>query len=487
MRRLLVSLLLLAAVPATASAATLQPIGTFTDPVFVTSEPSDADRLLIVEQDGRIQLSEDGVTRTFLDLARANLVSTGGERGLLSVALAPDYSTSRHLYVFYTGTDGDLTIDEFTSSGDSVDVATRRPLLRIEHSSQSNHNGGQLAFGHDGYLYIATGDGGAGGDPMQSGQTTTSLLGKILRISPVPSATGPYSIPPGNPFADGRGGAPEVWSWGLRNPWRFSFDRANGAIVIGDVGQGQREEVDYSAQPVGGGGLNFGWNCREGFVAYGSPGTLCVGASGFTDPIFDYGHSGGNCAITGGYVVRDTSVGDLYGRYVYADACAGQIRSLVPGIPASDDRLENLAVNSPSSFGQDACARVYVTSLGTGQVSRFTGAAPPDCSTVPPPGGGDQPPPPTPPPAEPTARPRCGGELATRVAGAGSAILGSPGDDVIVADSRKNRIRGGEGDDVICGLAGKDVLRGGPGQDELRGGHGNDRCRATRRDRTHSC
>ncbi len=487
MRRLLAFLLVLLATPATAGAATLQSVGTFTDPVFVTSEPQDPDRLLIVERAGTIQLSEGGVAKTFLDLDTPNLVAAGGERGLLSVALAPDYASTHRVYVFYTGTDGDLNVDEFTAAGDAVDVATRRPLLRIEHSTYANHNGGQLQFGPDGLLYIATGDGGSGGDPFQSGQTRTSLLGKILRIDPTPSGTGPYSIPPSNPFADGRGGAPEVWSYGLRNPWRFSFDRVGGALVIGDVGQGAREEVDYAVQPGAGAGLNYGWNCREGLIAYSSPGGLCSGASGFTDPIFEYDHTGGNCAITGGYVVRDSSLGDLYGRYLYADACVGRVRSLVPGSPASGDRFEGLTVDGPSSFGEDACARIYVASLGTGEVSRLTGAAPADCSTVPPPG--EEPPPGTdpPPPTDEPAPPRCAGEVATRVAGASRTIVGSPGDDVIVADERANRVKAGAGADLICGLAGDDVLKGGPGDDTLRGGHGDDRCTAGPGDRTRSC
>ncbi len=487
MRRLLALLLVMFATPAAASAATLQPIGTFTDPVFVTSEPLDPDRLLVVEQAGRSSSSDHGVAKTFLDLTRpTNLVSAGGERGLLSVALAPDYSTSHRLYVFYTGTDGDLKVDEFTAAGDAADIATRRPVLRIEHSTYGNHNGGQLAFGPDGYLYIGTGDGGSGGDPFQSGQTTSSLLGKVLRIDPTPGAT-PYAIPAGNPFADGRLGAPEVWSYGLRNPWRFSFDRSTGALLIGDVGQGSREEIDYAAQPAAGAGLNFGWNCREGGIAYSAPGALCTGASGFTDPIFDYGHSGGNCSITGGYVVRDTSLGDLYGRYLYADVCVGQVRSLIPGPTASGDRSEGLTVSSPSSFGEDSCGRVYVTSLGNDVVSRFTAATPIDCSNVPPPPGTQPPPPGTDPPTDDPAPQRCGDEPATRVAGTSRTVLGSPGNDVIVADERANRVKGGAGDDVICGLAGDDVLRGGPGADTLRGGHGDDRCITGPGDRTRSC
>jgi hypothetical protein len=397
------------------------------------------------------------------------------------MAFAPDYATSGRYYVYYTAErTGDpggnvITIDEISPAG-------RRNVFTVDHPTNGNHNGGQLQFGPDGYLYAATGDGGSGGDPFQSGQTRTSLLGKVLRIDPTPTANAPYSIPAGNPFADGRAGAPEVWSFGLRNPWRFSFDRMTGALLIGDVGQGAREEVDHAAQPAAGAGVNFGWNCREGLVAYSSPGGLCSGASGFTDPIFDYDHTGGRCAITGGYVVRDPSVGDLYGRYLYADECSGPIRSLVPSAPATGDRSENLTVSGPASFGQDSCGRVYVTSLGNGVVSRFVGATPLDCTTQVPPG---EEPPTTPPP--PSEVPRCAGEPATRVAGAGTTITGSPGDDVIVADERANRVKSGPGDDLICGLAGDDVLKGGPGRDILRGGRGEDHCVAGRGDKTRSC
>jgi Glucose / Sorbosone dehydrogenase len=215
-----------------------------------------------------------------------------------------------------------------------------------------------------------------------------SLLGKILRIEPRPGAEPPYAIPAGNPFAAGAG-LDEIWSYGLRNPWRFSFDRGSGAMVVGDVGQGAREEVDQALSPapgeVGGAGANYGWNCREGFIAYsGAPGS-CTGRTGFTDPVFDYEHTdpgGGKahgCAITGGYVVRDASLGDLHGRYVYADFCIGEIRSLVlpssAGGLAQDDRSEALSVPSPVSFGEDSCGRLYVVT-NDGAVYRFEGATP---------------------------------------------------------------------------------------------------------------
>ena len=469
-RALLTSCLLLAlALPAAARAASLQPIGNFADPVYVTSLP-DPNQLLVVEQGGRIQLWRNGVSSTFLDIHTQ--VVSGGEQGLLSVAVAPDYASTGHIYVYYTHSgDGALQIDEYTASGTGVPVSSRRPLLTIPHPGQANHNGGQLQFGPDGYLYLATGDGGGAGDPNGNAQNLNSLLGKVLRIDPHPSGGAAYSIPPDNPYAGATAGRDEIWSFGLRNPWRFSFDRFTGDLLVGDVGQGAREEVDYAPASAGRGrGLNFGWNCREGFQAYNAS---CANQGGFTDPIFDYGHTGSNCAITGGYVVRDASVSDLVGRYVYADACAGQIRSLVPGLPrATGDRSEGLSVSGPSSFGQDTCGRVYVASL-SGEVSRFTGGSPANCAS---------------PPTTPTGAQRCGGKLVTRVPSADGSVVGTRAADVIVGDKHVNRIRGKGGKDLICGLSGADKLKGGPGRDVLRGGPGNDRCRGgPGKDRLRSC
>ena len=371
----------LAAGAAPAGAATLQQVGTFANPVFVTSDPNDATRLLVVERRGTIQLVSGGATRPFLDIT--GLTLSGGEQGLLSMAFAPDFASSGRFYVYYTSRpNGDIQIDEFTASGDATDPATRRPVITIPHGQAGNHNGGQLQFGPDGYLYAGTGDGGGGGDQFRNAQNLDSLLGKMIRIDPRPSGGAPYSVPSDNPLV-GRAGADEIWSWGLRNPYRFSFDRGTGALVIGDVGQGAREEVDYEPQPGAGRGDNFGWSCREGFVAYSTSDPLCSGASGFTDPIYEYSHSNG-CSITGGYVARDPSLGALAGRYVYTDYCQGDIRSLVPGVPrASDDRSEGLRVEGPSSFGEDACGHLYVVSLN-GPVYRFVGDSPSPCVT-----GGD--------------------------------------------------------------------------------------------------
>ena len=234
---------------------------------------TNADRLLVVEQGGTIQLVDHGVASTFLDLTNA---ADGERRRRARTALGragPDYATSHHLYVYFTHTGGSLEVDEFTADGDSVPLSTRRPLLAIPHPKVANHNGGQLQFGPDGNLYICTGDGGGAGDSTATLRTSARCSGKILRIDPHPSGALPYTIPPGNPFV-GRA-RPEIWAYGLRNPWRFSFDRLTGALLIGDVGQGAREEVDYRTQPDPARGENFGWNCREGLIAYTAPGTAC--------------------------------------------------------------------------------------------------------------------------------------------------------------------------------------------------------------------
>lgn len=363
-----------------AAAATLEPVGGFSQPIFVTSNPTDPSDLFVGEREGRVVEDDAGSRSVFADLT-ALVSCCESERGLLSIALAPDFAASGRFYATYAGkpaaggAEGDVHVDAFHHEGGAL---VREPLFSVGHATNANHNGGQLEFGPDGNLYISIGDGGGGGDPFESGQDLGSLLGKILRLEPHPGAE------------------PQIWSYGLRNPWRFSFDRLSGAMLIADVGQNAHEEVDFAPSPtageVGGEGANYGWNCREGFSPYPSPGASCAGVSGFTEPVFDYPHSDpGNgtahgCSITGGYVVRDPSLGDLYGRYVYADYCVGELRSLAlpaaaAGI-ADGDRSEGLSVVHPVSFGEDSCGRLYVVSQA-GTVYRFAGATPAACGGVP--------------------------------------------------------------------------------------------------------
>jgi len=382
----------LAAPGGAAAQVGLEPVGTYDDPAHVTSDPDDPDRLFISERAGVIRLTTPEGTSEFADLTSV-VLANGQEQGLLSIAFPADHAETGLLYVAYTTQpNGALQVAELEADGDAADPDSLRPVLAVP-SPFANHNAGQLQFGPDGYLYVSTGDGGSGGDPQGNGQDLTTFLGSILRIDPRQSGTQPYTVPETNPYVDPEerpvpGARPEIWSWGLRNPWRFSFDRETGALTIGDVGQGQREEIDYRPQEVGGGrGDNFGWNCREGLIPYGSPSSACATTGpDYADPVFDYPHAGtSNCSITGGYVVRDPSLPELYGRYLYADYCVGQLRSIELALPqATGDRSEGLSVGLPSSFGEDACGRVYVASRSNGVVSRLVGDAEPDCDPDPP-------------------------------------------------------------------------------------------------------
>lgn len=469
--------LALAVVAQPASAAELEPIGSFASPTYVTSDPSDPDRLFVVEKAGRVRLVEGGTTSTFLDIT--SLVDSEGERGLLSIAFDPGFAENGRLYAFFVSGDGVIHVDEFSADGDVASPATRRRLLSIPHPDRTNHNGGQLQLGPDGMLYIATGDGGGGGDPDGNAQDLGSRLGKILRIDPDPPAAGaaPYAVPADNPFVGAAGAAPEIWSYGLRNPWRFSFDRGTGALVIGDVGQASWEEVDLARRSDGGGrGANFGWNCHEGPEPYGP--AACE-LPDRTDPVFAYPHSAesANCSITGGYVSRDPGTPGLAGRYVYADFCAGEIRSVrlgLDGASASGDRAEGLALPSIASFGEDACGRLYVVSI-QGAVQRIVGPAPTDCRAPvsPPP----EPPEPPEPPTSGTPVPACAEPI----------MSGTRSGDRLVGGSRGDRILGRQGPDRIIGGPRDDCLRGGRGRDRIRAGAGADRVWPGRgRDRVHA-
>jgi glucose/arabinose dehydrogenase len=324
-----------------------------------------------VEQTGRVRVLTDGTPEDppFLDLS--NRVSCCGEQGLLSIAFAPDYERSGLVYVDYTDRSGDTRVVEYRrSSSDplTVDPRSARVVLRVPQPFP-NHNGGLLLFGPDGLLYVGLGDGGSEGDPDRNGQDLGTLLGKILRIDPRPGGARPYSVPESNPFTSRPGVRPEIYSYGLRNPWRFSFDRLTEALSIGDVGQYDFEEIDLVPRGAGR-GANFGWSAYEGFARFNDDET----APGAVPPVLAYSHDEG-CSVTGGYVVRDRSLPSLYGRYLYGDYCAGQLRSFpaVPDRRATDDRALGLEIPSLSSFGEDDAGHIYATSLD-GPVYRLVGS-----------------------------------------------------------------------------------------------------------------
>jgi len=334
----------------------LEPLGTYDQPVYVTAPPGDSHDLFVVEQPGRVIVVHAGkpVARPFLDLS--GQVSCCGEQGLLSIAFAPDYTRSGRLYADYTDAAGNTKVVEFRRSAEdplSADPLSARTVLSV-HQPYSNHNGGQLQFGPDGRLYVGLGDGGSEGDPDRVGQDPASPLAKILVLDPRRP-----------------GAAPATFASGLRNPWRFSFDRSTGDLWIGDVGQDRFEEVDGLTLKDAN-GANFGWSAFEGDARYNAD----QSAPGAVAPVLTYTHADG-CSVTGGYVVRDPSLPTLYGRYVYGDFCAGVLRSFTarPGQAATDDRALGVQVPSLSSFGQDSSGHVYAASL-EGPVYRLVTAGP---------------------------------------------------------------------------------------------------------------
>ncbi|PYP18413.1 MAG: glucose dehydrogenase [Gemmatimonadetes bacterium] len=330
----------------------------------------------MVEQGGRIKVVHNDTTRArpFLDLRTK--ISSGGERGLLSMAFHPQYATNGRFYVYYTNPSGNIRIVRYnvSSDPDSADPATADTVLQVAHPLYDNHNGGQLQFGPDGMLYAGLGDGGSGGDPNHNGQNRHALLGKLLRLN-VDGASR-YAIPPDNPFATDTSGAPEIWAWGLRNPWRFSFDKTTGDLYIADVGQDTWEEVDVGAAISGGGrATNYGWNTMEGFHCYPPDPNDACNRSGFTAPVAAYAHANGACSITGGYVYRGSKVSLLQGYYLFADYCAGSVRAFkYLGGSNISAPLNLTTALSPgyevSSFGQDARGDVYLMVL-SGPVYRI--------------------------------------------------------------------------------------------------------------------
>ncbi len=407
MRKYVVTLVAIASL-STASPAwglSLEEVGTFEQPVYVTSPPDNADSLFVLERKGTIKLVEEETIGTYLDL-RSLVSCCAGERGAASLAFAPDFATSRKLYVAYTAAEsiaqdeGDLVVEELLAPANPDDAFALRRVLTIPHGMANFHNGGQLQFGPDGYLYLSVGD----ALQYEASQDPESALGKILRFDPDPRLSLPFTPPPDNPFLGGSVLGDLVWAMGLRNPFRFSFDRLSGDLIVGDVGENTREELDWAPSPaagtVGGKGANYGWSCFEGSLpGLGAASPSCVGRSTgeFVAPVFEYGHvmpgeKGAICSgsIIAGYVVRDPdpSLGDLYGRYVYADFCTGDIRTL--RLPSAGPRLAvddcSLGLRLPSarpvSFGEDAAGRVYVASLAGG-VFRIAGPAFEGCPSSP--------------------------------------------------------------------------------------------------------
>ncbi|MBW6504580.1 PQQ-dependent sugar dehydrogenase [bacterium] len=348
--------------------------GGFTQPVHVTHAGDGSGRIFIVEQAGRIRILDNAAVlpASFLDLASFNpprLVS-GGERGLLSVAFPPGFAAKGYFYVNYTrAPDGATVVARYrVSAADAnlADPASEEVILTIAQPF-ANHNGGQLAFGPDGFLYIGMGDGGSGGDPLNNGQSPGTLLGKLLRID-VESGTAPYAVPPDNPFVGVAGVRPEIWALGVRNPWRFSFDRGTGDLYIGDVGQGTFEEIDF--QPAGDpGGRNYGWNVMEGDRCY-PPGTAGCDRSGLALPVFVYDHSLG-CSVTGGNVYRGSAFPSLQGVYLFGDYCSGRIWGIRKNGAAWDNALLADTTLSISTFGEDESGNVYLVNHTGGDLLKI--------------------------------------------------------------------------------------------------------------------
>ena len=340
----------------------------FAKPLYITEPPDGSGRLFVVEQKGKIRIVQGGtiLPEPFVDLGSV-ITSAGNEQGLLGLAFHPKFKENGRFFVAYTATDGDNTLAELRVSADAnkADPSSWKVLLVIPDFAP-NHNGGMVTFGPDGYLYLGTGDGGGGGDPRSNGQNKDVLLGKILRLN-VDGAT-PYAIPASNPFVAG-GGKPEVWAYGLRNPWRFSFDRATGDLWIGDVGQNAVEEVNF--EPAGGkGGLNYGWNVMEGTHCF-KPSSGCT-QQGLVLPVTEYSHGEGGCSVTGGYVYRGSKEPKLTGAYLFTDYCEGVIWALTKAsggtwtrTPVLDSKLRI------TSFGEDQAGEIYAVSQGDGAIYRL--------------------------------------------------------------------------------------------------------------------
>ena len=355
--------------PAGAGVSLQEVVSALSFPLYLTAPPADLARLFVVEKTGGIRIVKDGVLLPdpFLDLSAQ--ISSGSEQGLLGLAFDPDYATTGRFVVHYTDVAGNTLLARYQVSADPdrADPASAQVILTASQPYE-NHNGGQVTFGPDGFLYLGLGDGGSAGDPGNRSQDLTDLLGSILRIDV--RAGDPYTVPADNPFVAQPNARPELWSYGLRNPWRFSFDRATGDLYIADVGQSQSEEIDVSPAAEGGGkGLNYGWNVMEGAGCFNEAG---CDQTGLTPPVLEYDHSQG-CSITGGYVYRGGAMPALQGHYFYADFCQGWVRSFryVGGVATEKTSWTTLSPGgSITSFGEDAAGELYILEA-EGRVSRI--------------------------------------------------------------------------------------------------------------------
>jgi glucose/arabinose dehydrogenase len=350
------------ATPSAARGVRLKKVADFDAPVYLASPPGDSRRQFVVEQGGRVMVVRDGrkLGTPFLDIR--DQVTAGGEQGLLSIAFPPDYAESGLFYVYFTDDSGEQRIVEYhRRDAEHADPGSARLVLRMA-DPEVNHNGGLMLFGPDDLMYVGTGDGGGGGDQhgrIGNAQSLGSLLGKILRIDPRAGGGRPYQVPSDNPFVGRSGARGEIYAYGLRNPWRFSFDRKTGDLTIGDVGQDAWEEIDFVRRGAGR-GANFGWRPFEGRSRY----TQGESAPGAVRPVIVRSHGAGNCSITGGVIVRDRALAGLRGRYVFGDFCKGRIESArLSSGRARSVRRTSLKVDSLSSFGEDAQGRVYAISL----------------------------------------------------------------------------------------------------------------------------
>jgi glucose/arabinose dehydrogenase len=338
-------------------------ISSFTAPVEIVN--SNDTRMFVVQQNGIIKIVQpNGTVNSTNFLNISSKITYGGERGLLGLAFHPQYSTNGYFFVYYNDTDGNIAVARYTrSSNPDVADPNSEKLILTQSKPFDNHNGGSIHFAPDGYLWVVTGDGGSGGDPNNNAQNKNSLLGKLLRLDI--NSTGPYNIPPGNPFV-GVDGADEVWAYGLRNAWKFNFDTVSGNVMIADVGQGQFEEINRV--PLTQAGVNYGWRCYEGNNTYNTAG--CAAQSTMTFPVAVYDHSGGKCSITGGYVYRGTQFPALQGKYIFADYCSTQI-----GILNTNNSITwspAFSGNNFSTFGVNNQNELFVAAVNNGKIFRVT-------------------------------------------------------------------------------------------------------------------